>query len=193
MNPIVDTARGVVLGILLLASFTPRAQPLTHQPTGIVLPEAIAGFSRTNHQDYEARSPGLGAGYNYNNGKGAVATVYLYTAGLPHVPPDVDTPVMTRMRQQTLREIVEFAKSRNEITEHLTQHRLTVKTEGREVPVLFDALTITGPAGARDTLLWLWGSRGHFIKIRATRLPQGELPQTQMDAFRDAIVRAAAD
>ena len=45
----------------------------------------------------------------------------------------------------------------------------------------------------RDTLLWLWGARGHFIKIRVTRLPQGELPPAQMDAFRDAVVRAAAD
>lgn len=181
------------LVVLSLASAGSYAQPLTHQPTGIVLPEEIAGFRRTSHRDYEASQAGLGTGYNYNNGTGAVATVYIYTAGQTDIASGIGSPLMARLREQTLREIVEFAKSRAEITEHLAHHRLQVKAEGGDIPILFDVLTITGPSGTRDTLLWLWGARGHFLKIRMTRLPKGELPQAQIEAFYEFVARNAAD
>ncbi len=170
-----------------------HAQPLTHEPTGITLPEEIAGFKRMSYQDFEAKQAGLGAGYHYSNGQGAAATVYIYTAGQTNIPPGVDSPMMARMREQTLREIIEFAKQRNELTEHQSQSRVLVKTESADLPVLFDALVITGPGGARDTLAWLWGTRGHFLKIRITRLPKGELPQSQIDAFYEFVVRSSAN
>ena len=170
-----------------------HAQPLTHQPTGITMPGEIAGFKRLSYQDFEAKQPGLGAGYHYNNGQGAVATVYIYTAGQAAIPSGVDSPLVARLREQTLREIIDFAKQRNELTEHLSQRRLLVKAESADIPVLFDTLTITGPTGARDTLAWLWGARGHFLKIRMTRLPKGELPQSQIEAFYEFVVRSSAN
>ncbi len=182
-----------LLAAVLFATAPALAQPLTHQPTGIILPEEIAGFSRTNYQDYESRQPGLGAGYNYHNGTGAVATVYIYTAGQTGIPSGADSAALSRMREQTAREIVEFAKGRNELAEPLSQRRLLVKAEPADMPVLFDAFVITGPAGARDTMAWLWGARGHFVKIRMTRLPKGELPQSQMEAFYEFVVRSTAD
>ncbi len=193
MNFIQSITLRIAILTLLLSAAPLHAQPLTHPPTGITLPEEIAGFTRTNYQDYESKQPGLGAGYNFNNGKGAVATVYIYTAGQSSIASGVDSPLLSRMREQTLREVVEFAKSRNEITEHQSQRRLLVKTEAAEMPVLFDALVITGPAGARDTMAWLWGARGHFVKIRMTRLPKGELSQPQMEAFYEFVVRSTAD
>lgn len=193
--PCIVNALFVVLTVaaLLLSPAALHAQPLTHPPTGIILPEEIAGFKRTSHLDYEPKQPGLGAGYNYNNGRGGVATIYLFTAGQSGIASGVDSPAMARMREQTLREIVEFAKSRNELTEHLAQRRLTVRTDGGELPILFDGFTITGPAGARETMAMLWGARGHFLKIRMTRMPGGELTDSQMHAFYEFVVRGAAD
>jgi hypothetical protein len=184
----------VILTLTLALAVAPlQAQPLTHQPSGITLPEQIAGFTRTSYQDFEARQAGLGAGYNYNNGKGAVATVYIYTAGQTNIASGADTPSLARLREQTLRDIVEFAKGRNELTEHVSQRRLLVKAGAVNTPVLFDALVITSPGGARNTLAWLWAARGHFLKIRMTRLTDGELPASQIEAFYEFVVSSAAD
>src|SRR5262249_10348034 len=91
-----------------------QAAPVTHEATGIEFPDQIAEFKRGNVYDYEAKQPGLGFSYAYNTGKGTIATVYVYTLGLPYVPPSVDYPVMGQLRQQTVGEIVGFAKQRNE-------------------------------------------------------------------------------
>ena len=193
MNLLRAVVLPIAIFVLVLTAAPTHAQPVTHAPTGITLPEEIAGFKRTNYQDYESKQPGLGVGYNYNNGSGAVATVYIYTAGQSNIPSGVDGPLLSRMREQTVREIVEFAKGRNELPEPLSQRRLMVKTASADIPVLFDAFVITSPAGARDTMAWLWGARGHFVKIRITRLPKGELPQPQMEAFYEFVVRSTAD
>lgn len=193
MKPLLSKIVLAAVLVCLLAPPDIQAQTLTHQPTGITLPEEIAGFRRTSHQDYDAKQPGLGAGYNYYNGKGATATVYIYTAGQPNIPSGVDGALMARMREQTMREITEFARSRSETTEHLAHRRLLITTAGSDIPILFDAFTITAPTGERDTMLWLWSARGHFLKIRVTRLPKGELPPPQLDGFVEFVARSAAD
>lgn len=183
----------VVSIALWLAPSGSQAQPLTHELSGIVLPEDIAGFRRTSHADYESKQPGLGAGYNYNNGKGAVATIYIYTAGQSKIPSEIDSPLVARLREQTMREITEFAKSRGETTVHRGNQLLHLTHRGADIAALFDRFVIAGPSGERDTMLWLWAARGHFLKIRVTRLPNGELPAAQIDAFFEFVARAAAD
>jgi hypothetical protein len=183
MMRVVGKMISAVLMALALATPCVHAQPLTHEPTGIVLPEEIAGFRRIGHDDYETTQPGLGTGYNYNNGKGVVASVFIYTAGQGNIASGVDSAPLAHMREQSMREITDVVQGRGESAQHLAHHRLHVKTGRGDIPILFDAFAVSSPTGVRE----------HFVKIRMTRLPKGELPPAQRDAFYEFVARGAAD
>src|SRR5262249_61684591 len=134
----------------------------------LALPDQISERKRGNAYDYEATQPGLAFSSAYNTGKGTIATVYVYTLGLPYVPPSVDYPVMGQLRQQTVGEIVGFAKQRNETAKQVESERVAIATEVGEIAVLFDEFVIDSPLGARKTYAWLWSSRGHILKVRIT-------------------------
>src|SRR5262245_60955534 len=159
--------RALVLSWLWLAAGT-LAQPVTHAASGLVFPEDIEGFERTGFRDYESQHPGLGFAYSYRAAD-VFATVYVYTAGLS-VPTDIQHPALRKLREQTAREIVEFARSRGETARQTIQRTVSVRSSAGELPILVDGFTIDAPrTGARSTYAWLWIARGHFLKVRLTR------------------------
>lgn len=177
-----------VVGLALPA----YAEPIVHQATGIVFPDEIAGFSRSGVKDYESERAGLGFSYAYKTTTGVAGTIYVYTAGLSSVPTAIDHPVMGQLRNQTISEIEQFARSRNEAVRPGQKGTLKVSTDSGEVTVLFDSFIVSSPSGARNTFVWLWSSRGHFLKIRVTREPTGVLDAKQLREFYETVVRLAA-
>ncbi len=165
--------------------------PVAHQASGIVFPDEIAGFSRERVEDYESKQAGLGFSYAYKTSAGVIGTVYVYTAGLPAVPANIDHPVMGQLREQTIRDIEQVARSRNEVVRPGSKGTIKVNTEAGEVAVLFDSFIVSSPHGARNTFLWLWSARGHFLKIRVTREPTGVLDPKQLREFYETVVRLA--
>ena len=192
---VVAAVRLLAAGLFLLLAEIPSsayAAPVVHQPTGISFPDEIAGFARDRVEDYESKAPGLGFGYHYRTTTGAFASVYVYTVGISNVPASIDHPVMGKLREQTVREILQFAQSRSEAAQHTLQETIKVKTDSGEVPVLFDGFIVNSPGGARNTFVWLWTSRGHFLKVRVTRVPAGDLDPGQLREFYESIVRLSA-
>lgn len=184
--------RALVLSWLWLAAGA-LAEPVTHTASGIVFPENVAGFERTRVHDYESKHPGLGFSYSYRSA-GAFATVYVYTAGLSAVPSDIKHPALRKLREQTAREIVEFARSRGETAKQTIQRTVTARTPTGELPILFDGFTIDAPkTGLRSTYGWLWTTRGHFLKVRLTRSREDEADQQFMHAFVEAVAQLAAE
>jgi hypothetical protein len=185
--------RAVLLVWVWLGSIA-LAEPITHTASGMAFPENVAGFERTRVEDYESKHPGLGFSYSYRAGTGVFATVYVYTAGSSAVPSDINHPALRKLREQTIREIVEFARSRGETVKQAIQSTVNVRTSRGDVPVLFDGFTVDAPkTGPRSTYAWLWTSRGHFLKVRVTRLGESEPDQRQVISFVEAMVQLAAE
>lgn len=190
--PLRNSCLAVALLWLAIIALPAIAEPVTHRATGIVFPDEIAGFQREGVSDHESRSPGLGFSYHYKLPTRVLASIYIYTAGLASVPTAIDHPVMTQLREQTVREIAHFAQSRGDAARHSLNATIKVKTDGGEVPVLFDGFIISSPGGARNTFAFLWSARGHFMKIRMTREPGGVLEPSQMMGFVETVARLAA-
>jgi hypothetical protein len=184
---------GIVLAAFMALIGHAHAESVLHQPTGITLPDEIAGFERVRVHDHESRKPGLGFSYHYMTKTGAVASIYIYTAGLLNVPSDVNDPLVVQLRERTIRELFLFAQMNREAPCQTLKDTLEVKTNKAEVLVLFDGFIISSPSGERSTLLWLWSSRSHFFKIRLTHLLSEELDPKQLRDFYESMVRLSAE
>jgi hypothetical protein len=170
------------------------AEPLTHQPTGIVFPDELAGFQRTEASDMESKQRGLGFSYTYRSPDNVVATVYVYTAGVANIPADPAGPIVHQLREHTIKEIFQYAERFGETPRPSMKATVKVKTEKGEVPVLFDGFTVNSPqSGTRSTYLWLWAARGHFLKIRLTHPPAATADFKHSIAFHEAVVRLTVD
>jgi hypothetical protein len=169
------------------------AGPVAHATSGIVFPEVVAGFERTGFHDYESKHPGLGFSCSYR-AAGMFATIYVYTAGLAAVPADIRHPALRKLREQTVREIVEFAHGRGETAKQTIRRTVTARTSMGERLILFDGFTIDAPKGGlRSTYVWLWTARGHFVKVRLTRRGGDEVDQQSMHSFVEAVAQLAAE
>jgi hypothetical protein len=174
--------------LLALAASGLRAAPLVHGPTGIAVPDAIAGFARYAVDDHESQSRGLGVAYHFRHAGGDTASLYLYTAGV-QVPSSIDHATMVQLRAQTVREIAQAAQGRGEAANPLDSSVVRVPTALGEMLVLEDRFTLTGPGGKRLSTLGLWTARGHFAKVRITSAPGREGDATLHRAFQEAAVR----
>jgi hypothetical protein len=177
--------------LCLAAAVDASAEPITHRASGIVFPDRIGSFARTGAEDHEAKRPGLGAAFGYRSASGAVATVFVYTAGLSPVPASVDHPVMGRLRQATIGEIQEFSRGRNETAKQTVSATEAVSTDAGQVTVMYDGFTVESPTMSRNTYVWLWTSRGFLVKVRLTT-PMIEGAPGEQKAFYEAVVRLAA-
>jgi hypothetical protein len=169
------------------------AEPVVHQRTGISFPDEIAGFERIGVKDFEALRPGFGFSYVYRTADGVTASVYVYTAGLPRVPDDLAHPVFAFVREQTVREVLQVAQSRGESARATWEETIKVSSQRGEVPVLSDGFIISAPAGPRNSFVWLWPARGHFIKIRMTSEAAGERDARQIRLFCESMVRRTVE
>jgi len=163
-----------------------HAEPVVHQPTGIVFPDDIAGFERGRAVNHEERQAGLGFSYGYHLGPGVNATVYVYSARQCPVPAGIDTPAVTGMRDQTLDEIRQYYGAAEEVSRDVARY----PGQSGDVPVLLDVLKVRSDGVQVETMVWLWASRDHFIKIRLS----GAAPFAEPEAarkFAAAVVRLA--
>lgn len=165
MNAVATPLRSFCLAFALLwlaiVAHPAAAEAITHQASGIAFPDEIAGFQREGVNDHESKSPGLGFSYHYKLPTRVLASIYICTAGVSSVPTAIDHPVMGQLREQTVREIGQFAQSRGDIARHSLNATIKVKTDSGEVPVLFDGFIISSPGGGRNTFAFLWSARGH--------------------------------
>lgn len=180
--------RLAILLLLALAAAGLRAAPVVHGPTGIAVPDALAGFVRYAVDDYESRSRGLGVAYHFRHPGGDTASLYLYTAGVA-VPSSIDHPTMVQLRAQTVREVTQAAQGRGETADPLDSGVLGVATALGEMLLLEDRFTLAGPGGRRLSTLALWSTRGHFAKVRITAAPGREGDASLYRAFQEAAVR----
>ena len=167
------------------------SEPLLHSATGINFPDRVADFFRIDYRNFEPENPGLGSSYGYKTSGGVTATVYVFMAGLPVVPSDVAHPVFRQLREQTIKDIEMFSRSRGEQIQHTMKETVKIQGERMEIAVLFDGFSINAPSGAKDTFAWLWPARGQVMKIRMTSGGVQKIDPEQQQAFSQAIVRLA--
>ena len=163
-----------------------RAEPVVHQPTGIAFPDEIAGFVRGRAVNHEEEKAGLGFSYGYHLRPGVNATVYVYSARQCPVPAGIENSAVTRMRDQTLAEIREFYGAAEDVSHEVVRY----PGENGDAPVFLDVLKVRMDGAPLETMVWLWASRDHFIKIRLS----GAAPLEEPDAarkFAAAVVRLA--
>jgi hypothetical protein len=199
MNPTILPACMRVLHALsfVLVAVSARtpvyAESYQHGASGFECPDDIAGFSRVSVDDYEPTSPGLGVACKYRLQRDLYADVYIYTAGLGAVPADIMHPTIVQLREQTLREINQFAESHGEQPRKLSAATLNVDTGRGVVAVFYDSFVIGSPNGTRNTWVWLWTARNHVMKIRMTRPPSGDDDPEKLREFYESVVRMAAN
>ena len=181
----------LLCGWFALGSFA--AEPFRHAPSGFECPAEVAGFALSGVHDYEADHRGLGISCRYILQNELYADIYIFNNGLASVPADITHPVVVQLRDQTLKEIEKFAQSRGERTRVVDETVLKVETPRGAVSILYDALVITAPGGTRNTWLWLWTARNHFIKIRMTRPAAVTSGTRWMREFYEAVARLAAE
>jgi len=188
--------RCLLAAALSAAAFAVHAEPVLHPETALSFPDEIAGLVREGLQNYEPVHPGAGVSYGYNNRAQRVfATVYVYTLGVFDVPTKIDHPVMVEVHRRTLDEIRGSANAQGEKVEGpLASAALAIKGPVGEVPVLFDSFMVQSQkTGPRQTFVWLWSGRGHFLKIRLTTYPTpGDARPRLIDDFAEQVVRLTA-
>ena len=143
--------------------------PMTHAPTGLRFPPAIAGVPFIRSIDYARANddPGLGFGYTYGNPGRLLVTIYVYDLG-QRAPEGHDSAVVAAAFDQSLASI-RIAATR------IGKYRdLRVELPAglcRYGAVIFRCLTFTAISadGTHPLLgnLLLTGYRGYFLKLRA--------------------------
>lgn len=188
----------------LLASFTIAApllaEPVKNPVTGIVYPDAVAGFKRLSYFDYEEKYPGQGLGYSYGYAtphaptapERITATVYAYTAGVKQIPDRAEHPLMNQLREQTLREIKVYAQRNNATLQPISSETLKVNTPKGPVSVLMDGFNVSQEGGPTNTWVWLWPARGQFMKIRITARGNVDKLPANAREFVEQMVRISA-
>ena len=84
---------GLLIIMSLLLCHTSWAEPFRHSATDILFPDIVAGLERQQKvTDYESSKPGYGISVGYD-GPGIIVTIYIYTLGMPEVPPDVNNSI----------------------------------------------------------------------------------------------------
>lgn len=186
---------GRAIAAVLFAAFgaAAAAETFHHQASGFECPDDLAGFRRVGIYDYEAQHPGLGVACKYHLQPYLVADVYIYTAGLASVPADSTHPAMLQLREQTVKEIEQFAEQRGEKPRKTGGATIEIQTKRGAVAVLYDGFVIDAPGGTRDTWVWLWSARNHVMKIRMTRPPAADPAPARLREFYEAVVRLAAE
>jgi hypothetical protein len=164
-----------VLCAVSLYSLPAQAEPVVNPATGIELPDEIGKFQRVSVIDHESQQAGLGYSYEYKASAGWRASVYIYTAGLPAVPQSIEEPAGRTLRDQSIREMEQFASSRGQRLTHELSLKVTEHTEAGEIPFFLDGFIVRVQEAPWNTYLVLWCARGHFIKIRMTRYLYGDV------------------
>ena len=161
------------------------SEPLIHKETGISFLDELAGFERTDYDEYELSE--LGVSYGYKSKDGDVATIYIYNAGITNIPNDVKNPIITQQREREVVGIIKYYQKKGKSVQH-TIENATLKIPGnnKNIQVLFDAFIVRTPA--IYTELWLWPARGNIFKIRMTPGFNSSLGYEQRKAFCDAVV-----
>lgn len=158
----------------------------TAHDAAMALPAVLGGFTRGAITDFEARSPGLGAGVRYSlPGRQVRADVFLYdrNLGVPITEAAQAGPVREEF-ERAIREVLAFHHRRNrEMT-----HTGSVSLPDGLLCAEFDVAT---PAGTRDySLACLAGAAGRFVKVRLT-MPQAPDASAIGQAFaREAMLAA---
>lgn len=179
---------------LLFPAAVLAAEAYRHAPSGIECPAELARFTLAEVYDYEPQRPGQGVSCTYvANDAPYGADIYIFSNGLKSVPTDIANPAVVQLRERTLRDIEQSARSHGETARIVDQAIVTADTARGPVAVYYDAFTITAPKVPLTTWLWLWTSRNHFIKIRMTRAGQGSLSPRRAREFFEAAARLAAE
>ncbi|MBM3619734.1 MAG: hypothetical protein FJX20_03505 [Alphaproteobacteria bacterium] len=142
--------------------------PVTHAPTGLRFPPAIAGVPFIRSIDY-ARSgddPGLGVGYTYGVPGRLLVTIYVYDLGR-RAPDGHDSAIVAAAFEQSLSSI------RIAATRIGKYHDLQIEPPGAcgYGAVTFRCVTFTAISADGSQPLFgkllLTGYRGYFLKLRA--------------------------
>lgn len=193
MNAFRVSREMLVTAIALLACVlslrTASGETFRHTASGIECPDEVAGFRRTEVQDFESRQPGLGVACKYQLKSDLFADVYIFKGGVANIPADISHPLIVQLREQTLNEIAQAAQMRGELARRGTSARLNVQTEQGPVAVYYDALIVSSPRASRNTFVWLWTARNHVLKIRMTLPSSGDLDLKIWREFYETVVR----
>lgn len=194
----------VVVPAISLAASPPTETPQPRNPvadgtlshnTGMLFPKQIGTLTRYQIMDFEAQYPGrgLGTGYRYSNEQGLRIDIYLYDYR-EQVPDGIEPPQIRSEVQRSSGEIDTMqARGYYEDVRHTPIE--TCRAEGIEFlceAVLFTVVLQGGQGGKlpSTSMLFLRGTKGHYLKLRMT-WPQAALGQDQEGkAFVDAFLKA---
>jgi hypothetical protein len=190
LSKVLVTAITVLSFVLSLRSAA--GETFRHAASGIECPDEVAGFQRTEIQDFESKQPGLGIACKYQFKNDLYADVFIFKGGVANIPTDISHPLIVGLREQTLREIEQAAQARGERARRGTAAKGNVQSEKGPIAVYYDALIISSPSGSRNTFVWLWTARNHVMKIRMTLPASGNLDLKTWREFYEAVVRSAA-
>lgn len=183
-----------LLGLVAFAGVALAADPFRHNASGFECLRDIAGWTFTRVHEYEPAYPGQGVSCTYVAPDAPYgAQVYVFNDRVANVPADIGHPLVSQLRDRTLRDIERSAQSHGETARAVDHSIVNIDTPRGRVLAYYDALIITTPTGTRTTWSWLWTARNHFIKVRMTRAGPGTLHPRRAREFFEAVVRLTVE
>jgi len=131
---------------------------------GFPFPEAM-GWEKQKFQTYPSTAAGVSQGYSFLSVAGH-ATVYLYDAGLPNIPEDVTSPVVSEQFGRSHAAVVD-AGTRGQYKQVTVRGQRLVRVGHQSMHhAHYEIVTHDGHKLGSD--LYLFTHRGEFLKIRVS-------------------------
>jgi len=185
----------VLLGALLFwagCSTTPSEQAYSNpepRPTrktednkvrkSLVFPKAIAGIPFRNLEVYEAKHPGYGVGYQYEDANTQL-DISVFDGGYPEIAEGIFSEGVHRQFEEAKKQIVAIEQQGlYKIISIVTDDWIQVGGQ----PFLYFSYTFENGFETKSSYLMMTGYDGNFLKVRLTT--DAELDTQVFDAFMD--------
>ena len=177
----------IALILLLLSCAAASARTFTDKATNLHFPDVIGEWQKTKVTQFPAKE--LGVEVDYKNQADAIASFYIYTAGVSKIPTGAENSVVRAQFTETQREMISYIQNRFKNVSKVLESTPDVTHEGKRATLLATAYKFSGD---RNWLSWalLTGYRNRFLKLRYTQpfdSPEADIPRGQRE-LRNLIV-----
>ena len=180
-----------------------------HDASGLSFPLRLGELTRVGVDDYESQTPGMGYGYRYQGAGpalGVEAIIYVYNLRVKDIPTDLNSPMLTQIRQLTRREIAQQAESQSLFARQVFGNTLRMQGPNGSIEALFDGFTLGARAADPNSnqapseseeaaqrfrgyhFAALWTARNHFIKLKIVRGTQSSATPEMLGSFVQEVL-----
>ena len=180
-----------------------------HDASGLSFPLRLGELTRVGADDYESQTPGMGFGYRYQGAGpalGVEAIIYVYNLRVKDIPKELNSPMLTQIRQLTRREITQQAESQSLFARQVFGNTLRMPGPTGNIEALFDGFTLNAraadpnsnqaPSESEDAVqrfrgyhfAALWTARNHFIKLKIVRSAQSGATPEMLGSFVQEVL-----